>query len=313
MTSPVFDMSLFRRNHVFAFSSLAALINYGASFAVGFLLSLYLQYTKGLQPQQAGIILVSQPVVMAFFSPLAGRLSDKVEPRVVASTGMAFTTVALFMFSFLNQNTSLAFVIISLIVIGFGLALFSSPNTNAIMSSVQKRSYGVAAATVGIVEEESWEEIVTGLQDTSAHLRLVALPGPNGSILLDDTYNASPASTIAALNLLEEVPGRKIAVLGDMLELGDLEAEGHSTVGRRVLEVVDLLITVGRLGRTIGQEAMVCGMSEDQILMVEDNRAAIAHLRRMVGADDVVLVKGSRGMAMEEIVNSLTEDRGLEA
>jgi EmrB/QacA subfamily drug resistance transporter len=147
--SPVVDMSLFRKNRVFAFSSLAALINYGATFAVGFLLSLYLQYTKGLAPQHAGIILVSQPVVMALFSPLAGRLSDRIEPRVVASTGMSFTTVGLFLFTFLTQNTSAAYVIACLVVVGFGLALFSSPNTNAIMSSVEKRSYGVAAATVG--------------------------------------------------------------------------------------------------------------------------------------------------------------------
>ncbi len=147
--SPVFDIDLFRNNTVFAFSSLAALINYGATFAVGFLLSLYLQYTKGLDPQHAGVILVSQPAIMALFSPLAGRLSDRIEPRVVASIGMGFTMIALFMFTFLGQNTGVGFVITSLIVIGFGLALFSSPNTNAIMSSVEKRSYGVAAATVG--------------------------------------------------------------------------------------------------------------------------------------------------------------------
>jgi len=165
----------------------------------------------------------------------------------------------------------------------------------------------LAAAAVGLVEGESWEEIVTGLQETSVHLRLVALPGPYGSILLDDTYNASPVSTIAALNLLEELPGRKIAVLGDMLELGDSEEEGHRKVGRRALEVVDLLITVGQRGRIIGQEALACGMDEAQVLMVEDNRAAIAHLRELIEGDDVILVKGSRGMAMEEIVNALAQ------
>jgi UDP-N-acetylmuramoyl-tripeptide--D-alanyl-D-alanine ligase len=170
----------------------------------------------------------------------------------------------------------------------------------------------LAAAAVGIAEEQSWEEIVTGLQETSAHLRLVALPGPHGSILLDDTYNASPTSTIAALNLLEELPGRKIAALGDMLELGDLEVEGHRKVGRRALEVVDLLITVGRLGRLIGQEALACGMSEAQVFMLADNDAAITHLRKLIVVDDVVLVKGSRGMAMEEVVNALAEDHPLE-
>jgi EmrB/QacA subfamily drug resistance transporter len=147
--SPVVDMNLFRKNRVFAFSSLAALINYGATFAVGFFMSLYLQYTKGLDPQHAGIVLVSQPAIQAVLSPLAGRLSDRIEPRVVASTGMAFTTVALILFTFLGQDTALAYIIFSLVIIGIGLALFSSPNTNAIMSSVEKRSYGVAAATVG--------------------------------------------------------------------------------------------------------------------------------------------------------------------
>jgi len=147
--SPVIDMNLFKGNTIFAFSSVAALINYAATFAIGFLLSLYLQYTKGFSPQQAGTILISQPVIMALCSPIAGRLSDRIEPRVVASVGMAFTMVALFLFSFLAQDTNIGFVIASLIIVGFGLALFSSPNTNAIMSSVEKRSYGVAAATVG--------------------------------------------------------------------------------------------------------------------------------------------------------------------
>lgn len=147
--SPVFDINLFKSNTVFAFSSLAALVNYSATFAISFLLSLYLQYTKGLDPQHAGIILMSQPVVMAIFSPLAGRLSDKIEPRIVASMGMALTVVGLFLFIFLGENTDIGFILFGLILIGFGLALFSSPNTNAIMSSVEKKFYGVASATVG--------------------------------------------------------------------------------------------------------------------------------------------------------------------
>ncbi|MFH1773992.1 MAG: MFS transporter [Methanobacteriota archaeon] len=147
--SPVLNINLFRNNTVFAFSNLAALINYSATFAVGFLLSLYLQYIKGLNPQNTGLILVSQPIVMAIFSPLAGRLSDRIEPRIVASIGMALTVVGLFLFTFLNEKTPLEFIVASLILIGFGLALFSSPNTNAIMSSVEKRFYGVASATLG--------------------------------------------------------------------------------------------------------------------------------------------------------------------
>jgi len=146
--SPVFDTKLFRHNVVFAFSNLAALINYCATSATGFLLSLYLQYTRGLSPQNAGLILVSQPIMMAVFSPLAGRLSDKIEPRIVASIGMTLTVIGLLFFVFLSATTTLTFIIFSLVLLGFGFALFSSPNTNAVMSSVEKRFYGVASATL---------------------------------------------------------------------------------------------------------------------------------------------------------------------
>jgi EmrB/QacA subfamily drug resistance transporter len=147
--SPVFNINILRDNKVFALSNLAALINYSATFAVGFLISLYLQYVRGFSPQDAGLILVSQPIVMALFSPSAGRLSDRVEPRIVASAGMALTTMGLFLFTFLNENTPLGSILTSLVLLGFGFALFSSPNTNAVMGSVEKKYYGVASATLG--------------------------------------------------------------------------------------------------------------------------------------------------------------------
>lgn len=147
--TPVLDINLFRKNTVFAFSNLAALINYSATFAVGFLLSLYLQYVKALTPQNAGLILTAQPVMMAIFSPFAGRLSDRFEPRIIASMGMAITVVSLLLFAFLKDTTPLQFVVASLILLGIGLAFFSSPNTNAVMSSVEKRFYGVSSATLG--------------------------------------------------------------------------------------------------------------------------------------------------------------------
>jgi EmrB/QacA subfamily drug resistance transporter len=147
--SPLLDMSLFFHNTTFAFSNIAALINYSATFAVTFLLSLYLQYIKSFTPPHAGTILISQPVVMAIFSPFAGRLSDKIEPRVVASIGMGFTAVGLFLFTFLGRDTHLGFIITGLVLLGFGFALFSSPNTNAVMSSIDKRFYGVGSATLG--------------------------------------------------------------------------------------------------------------------------------------------------------------------
>ncbi len=147
--SPLLDMRLFWHNMVFAFSNLAAVINYSATSAVGFLISLYLQYIKGMSPQVAGMVLMAQPVIMAAFSPLAGRLSDRIEPRIVASAGMGFSAVGLALLVFLNNNTSLSYIVAGLVVLGFGFALFSSPNTNAIMSSVEKRFYGVASATLG--------------------------------------------------------------------------------------------------------------------------------------------------------------------
>ncbi len=164
----------------------------------------------------------------------------------------------------------------------------------------------LAAAAVGLVEGESWEEIIAGLWDVTEQVRLVAVKGIRGSTILDDTYNASPASSIAALNLLDELSGRKIAVLGDMLELGDFEEEGHRKVGRRAVDVVSILITVGPRGRIIAQEALACGMAKGDVVMVENNEQAIAQLRQIVSQGDVVLVKGSRGMKMEEIVAALT-------
>ena len=161
------------------------------------------------------------------------------------------------------------------------------------------------AAAVGLVEGLTWQEIIEGLRGPSAQLRLVAVPGPEGATILDDTYNASPASTIAALNLLEELDGRKIAVLGDMLELGNYEHEGHGKVGMRALEVADVLIAVGPRGRIIGQTARRWGMPSDQVHIVEDNAEAIALLNQMVTGDDVILVKGSRAMKMEDIVSEL--------
>ena len=146
---PIFQAGLIRGNTVFAFSNLAALVNYSATFAITFLLSLYLQYIKGFTPRSAGLVLIAQPVVMAVFSPLAGRLSDRLEPRIVASAGMGLSAVGLFLFVWLQANSGLGFIVGALVLVGFGFALFSSPNTNAVMGSVEKKYYGVASATLG--------------------------------------------------------------------------------------------------------------------------------------------------------------------
>lgn len=146
---PVLNVNLFRRNATFTFSNLAALINYSATFAVSFLLSLYLQYVKGLSPETTGLILVSQPIVQAALSPFAGKLSDQLEPRLVASSGMAMTVVGLILLTFISEETTVKYVLASLILLGVSFAFFSSPNTNAVMSSVEKKFYGVASAILG--------------------------------------------------------------------------------------------------------------------------------------------------------------------
>lgn len=145
---PLVNLSLFN-NRVFTLSNIAALINYSATFAIGFLISLYLHYIKGMSPQAAGIVLVSQPVIMTVFSPIAGSLSDRISPGILASAGMALTTLGLFLFIFLSPETPVWYVVTVLMVIGFGFALFSSPNTNAVMGSVGKRYFGLASAIIG--------------------------------------------------------------------------------------------------------------------------------------------------------------------
>jgi len=147
--TPLLDLRLFGKNRIFAFSNLAALINYSATSAVAFLMSLYLQYVKGLPPQKAGLVLVAQPIVMALASPFAGKLSDRSEPRVIASLGMALSAAGLVLFSFLRSATGFGFIVGSLVCLGLGFGLFSSPNTNAVMGSVEKRHLGIASAALG--------------------------------------------------------------------------------------------------------------------------------------------------------------------
>jgi EmrB/QacA subfamily drug resistance transporter len=146
--SPVLDTAVFSNNRAFIFSNLAALINYSATYGTVFLLSMYLQFNKGMSPENAGLVLVAQPVVQAILSPFTGRLSDKLEPGIVASGGMALTFVGLLYFSTLGETTGLVQIEAASIVMGIGFALFSSPNTNAVMTSVAPKFYGVAAGTM---------------------------------------------------------------------------------------------------------------------------------------------------------------------
>ncbi|HOB59219.1 MAG TPA: MFS transporter [Methanoregulaceae archaeon] len=148
---PVLDLSLFTKNRVFAFSNLAALISYCATYAVTFLLSLDLQLTRGFSPEQAGGILIVLPAVQALLSPVAGRLSDRIDSQVLASIGIALTAVGMFPLVFISEFTPIWYLVACLVVLGAGFGIFSSPNINAIMSSVEKRYLGVASGMNGTV------------------------------------------------------------------------------------------------------------------------------------------------------------------
>jgi len=146
---PILQVRLFKHNTGFAFSNLAAMINYSATYAVTFLLSVYLQVVRGYDSQAAGLILLAQPLVMTVLSPLAGTLSDRLEPRLVASLGMGCSTLSLFFFIFISSTTAPFLLVANLLLAGLGFALFASPNNNAIMGSVPMRLYGIASSTLG--------------------------------------------------------------------------------------------------------------------------------------------------------------------
>jgi UDP-N-acetylmuramoyl-tripeptide--D-alanyl-D-alanine ligase len=172
------------------------------------------------------------------------------------------------------------------------------------------------AAAVGLVDELSWDEIVHGLQDVSGQLRLMVVPGLRDTTLIDDTYNASPDSSLAALNLLRDIANsqhRAIAVLGDMHELGAYEQAGHRLVGGRAAQVVEKLIAVGQRAQWIAEEALATGMKTTDVYPVETNNDAIGILQGLIRSGDVVLIKGSRAAGMEVIVDALSRREGGQA
>jgi UDP-N-acetylmuramoyl-tripeptide--D-alanyl-D-alanine ligase len=161
------------------------------------------------------------------------------------------------------------------------------------------------AASVGLVEGMTWDEIVHGLQENQAQLRLVAVRTETGALVLDDTYNASPESTLAALNLLGDLPGHRIAVLGDMLELGQYERAGHEKVGARAAEVADVLLTLGVRAHMIAEAAFKAGMKKSAIHEYEESGPVVDWLKHNLSSNDVVLMKGSHGLRMDKIVSAL--------
>lgn len=151
--SPIFNIRLFGKNRIFIFSNLAAMISYAATYAVVFIMSLYLQYIKGFSPGTAGLILLAQPAMQALISPFSGRISDKIESRKVAAAGMAVTCAGLVLFSFISQSTPLFLIIIILIILGGGFAAFATPNTSSVMGSVDAKVYGMASAMVNTMRQ----------------------------------------------------------------------------------------------------------------------------------------------------------------
>jgi UDP-N-acetylmuramoyl-tripeptide--D-alanyl-D-alanine ligase len=161
------------------------------------------------------------------------------------------------------------------------------------------------ATAVGLVEGLTWQEIFDGLHHGHTQLRMVAVRTESGAMLLDDTYNASPESMLAALNLLDEMEGRKIAVLGDMLELGQYEKQGHEMVGVRTARVADVLLTLGPRAHMIASAAGRSGMKKESILQFEEIEQVIEWLRSHLTSHDSVLLKGSHGLRMDRITSAL--------
>jgi UDP-N-acetylmuramoyl-tripeptide--D-alanyl-D-alanine ligase len=164
------------------------------------------------------------------------------------------------------------------------------------------------AAAVGLTEGMNWQEILEGLSQGHTQLRLAAVRSQNGALLLDDTYNASPESMLAALNLLDELDGRKVAVLGDMLELGPYERTGHELVGLRAAQVVSLLLTLGERAHMIAEAARRAGMKKSAVIEFDEFDPLLEWLRGNLTANDAVLIKGSHGLRMDRIT-SLLENR----
>ena len=215
---PVLEMALLRRNTVFAMSSLAALINYAATSAVGFLLSLYLQYVRGLSPAHAGLVLVAQPVMMMLVSPFAGGLSDRVEPRFVASVGRGLSALGLGALACLGADTPIVLVAACLLVLGTGFGLFTSPNTNAIMGAVAARQYGVAASFAGAMRLTGQVfSMGIAMLVFAAFLGATPVKGAPPHLLVDGTRTALALfAALCAIGVLPSLARGKVRERNDM-------------------------------------------------------------------------------------------------
>lgn len=241
-------------------------------------------------------------------APEGVAILNKDDPLVMA---MAEHTEAQIITYGLNPDANFwADNIVSMGLDGIRFTLHSGPNSMNVQVPLLGRHSvhtSLRAAAAGIVEGMEWESVIYGLHSLTSQLRLVAVPGPRDSIILDDTYNSSPESAIAALNLLADLNGRRIAVLGDMLELGPVEEQSHRLIGRRVKAVAQYLIVVGKLGQLIGEEALLVGMPDEAVFFAEETDEAVDVLRKIIRPGDMVLVKGSRGAMLDRIVDEIGE------
>ena len=180
---PVLSVDLLRRNRVFAFSNAAAFVNYAATAAMPFLMSLYLQYNRGLDPQKAGYVLVTGVFLQAALSLVAGRLADRVDARLLATAGMILTVIGLLALVFLTETSPYWYIIVALCVLGVGFAFFASPIAHTIMGSVQKRQVGTASATLAAMRVAG-QTISIGL----ATMVLAIVVGPHEIVPGDEAH-----------------------------------------------------------------------------------------------------------------------------
>jgi UDP-N-acetylmuramoyl-tripeptide--D-alanyl-D-alanine ligase len=171
----------------------------------------------------------------------------------------------------------------------------------------------LAGAAVGRATGMSLDDIAAGLAAGWSAPHRVQLVRLAGITLVDDTYNASPRSVVAALELLAGLPGRRVAVLGEMLELGEASEEGHRVVGQAAAGTVDWLVVVGDGAAGIGAGALAAGMAPGRVIRVRDVEAALEALPPRLRDGDVVLIKASRGIGLERVVDGLRRDFGPEA
>lgn len=187
--NPMIDVRIFKSNMTYTLSNLTALFNYSATFALGYLVSIYLQVVMGFSSQIAGIILITQPFFMAILSPRMGKLSDKIAPYKLASAGMGMCALALLFFVFIKDTTPLALVIAALALAGIGIAFFSSPNTNVIMGCVPPAKFGVANSILATMR-------TTGQSSGMAIITLVV----SGSIGNVSLYEVTPVQLIGTIH-----------------------------------------------------------------------------------------------------------------